>query len=148
MSYDRKRKDFQCIMKQHGITHGTTRYEQLIHFLDDPTNSPYLQSYYILCTGYLSNKEIHQRVQDLVAELEFTTEDNYSYRKLFDIDNEWYPYFKENAYPSGQRRSSYDKRRGVDKSHIDRIMVRRRGPPVIPLEDAIVKECELKSVQA
>ncbi len=144
MSHDYNRMQFFNIMKQYGITNGSAKYKQLSQFLYDPLNSQYLQLYYILCTGYLDIEDIQDRTADLVAEMEFSTCTNggYTYRQLFSIDQEWYNYFKENAYPLGQRRLGLDHRRGVDKNRVDNIMKCKSGPPELPLEDAIVQECQ------
>lgn len=139
--YDKSRKSFDNIMKDNGIRHGTIKYEQLRHFLDDPANSPYLQLYYNLCTGYMDPSEVSERAQDLVTELEFVYGGNYSYRKLFSLDEHWYEYFKENAWPCGARKE-HDRRRGVDREQVDHIMRIKSGPPPITLERAIVLQCE------
>lgn len=140
--HDRNRKYFSQVMRDNGIIHGTVAYEHLRHFLDDSDNSPYLQLYYNLCTGYFDIKEIDAMTMDLINELNFIyTECNYSYRKLFNLDPEWYDYFKENAWPTGQRKCQ-DRRRGVDREQIDDIMRIRTGPPRIELEKAIVLQCQ------
>ena len=87
--------------------------------------------------------EVIPRLNDLLAEMEFKR-NGYTYRDIFTMDRGWIDYFKENAYPSGQRRQSWDKRRGVDKAHVDFIMSVKDGPPTLNLDDAIAKACELK----
>lgn len=142
MSHDQSRLEFHNVLKNHGITNGTDDYQRLINFLEDPANSQYLQLYYILCTGYLPAEEVTQRTVDLIKEMRFICSGNYSYRHLFHIHPDWYQYFKENAYPCGQRRIHCDLRRGVDKDRVDRIMKIQGGPPETDLETAIVKECQ------
>jgi hypothetical protein len=143
--HDHNRKAFNQIMIESGITHGSIRYEQLRNFLDDPVNSPYLQMYYLLCAGYLDINEIRNKTNDLVSEMDFIYNGHYSYRKLFSIDFGWYEYFKENAWPTGQRRTSRgDYRRGVDCEDVDVIMRIKKGPPTTDLETAIILQCQLK----
>lgn len=144
MSHDHNRREFYNLLQRRGISHGTHKYRQLIAFLNDPVNAPYLQLYYLLCTGYLNIRDIEERTEDLLSELEFVTGHNYTYRALFRLDPEWYAFFKENAYPTGQRRCKSDSRRGVDKIRVDSIMTLKEGPPVVTLETAIVKECQNK----
>jgi len=90
-------------------------------------------------------KDVLPRLNDLVAEMDFK-KDGYTYRDIFNMDQDWEGYFKENAYPhpSGQRRSSNDMRRGVDKEYVDFIMEVKKGPPVLALDEAIEKACMLK----
>lgn len=125
-------------MRESGIRHGSVKYEQLRHFLNDPTNSPYLQLYYLLCAGYMDNDEVIKKTQDLIDELTFLYAGHYSYRKLFQLDGEWYEYFKENAWPTGQRRTTRDERRGVDREEVDTIMRIKKGPPPVNLENAMI----------
>jgi hypothetical protein len=144
-NYDYNRKIFNQKLIDAGISHGSVKYRQLSQFLNDPINSPYLQIYYLLCAGYLNSDDIIDKTQDLVDELEFITTGHYSYRKLFAIDFEWYQYFNANAWPTGQRRTSRgDYRRGVNQSLVDEIMKIKVGPPQLDLENAIIKQMEIK----
>jgi hypothetical protein len=140
-SQDHNRIRFINILRQYGITYDSEKYKKLSEFLYNPINSQYLQLYYLLCTGYLEGGDIEAKTIDLISELDFATNGGYTYRQLFDIDKEWYSFFKENAYPLGQRKVM-DRRRGVDKVRVDNIMACKRGPPELPLEEAIVKECQ------
>lgn len=140
-NYDRNRRMVHRIMKEYNLeTH-----RKLTEFLLHPNNVPYLQSYLIICSGYMNIKEVIPRLDDLMAEVKFV-ESGYTYRDLFNLDPDWSDYFKENAYPypSGQRRSNNDLRRGVDREYVDYIMDIKRGPPPLCLDDAIVKACQLK----
>lgn len=143
--YDQNRLLFDQLMKESGISHGSIKYELLRNFLEDPVNSPYLQTYYLLCAGYLNVEDVREKTKDLIDELDFINNGHYSYRKLFTLDFGWYEYFKINAWPTGQRRLERgDRRRGVDREDVDSIMRIRTGPPPIDLETAIVVHCHEK----
>lgn len=145
MNYDKNRKLIYKLMKEYGIHNGSEKYKRLFTFLLNENNAVYLQLYLIICSGYMSVKEVIPRLEDLVAELEFTR-DGYTYRDLFNMDSDWSDYFKENAYPypSGQRKSKSDKRRGVDREYVDFIMSVKKGPPPVDLEQAICNACKLR----
>lgn len=138
MDSDRNRHHFNSILKEHGITIGSMLYQQLSDFLMHPANSYYLQCYFLLCTGYFEEQDIIKRATDLITELKFIINNNYSYRLLFHKDPEWYEFYRENAYPSGDRRQVDDPRRGVCKKIADIIMDYKKGPPELAsLEDAL-----------
>lgn len=146
-SYDKNRIEIFKIMQEHNIHNGSTSHQKLRTFLLDPDNSCYLQSYFIICSGYLDQEIATQKLKDLVAEMEFVNNGNYSYRSLFNIDPEWGDFFKENAYPhpSGQRKLHLgDYRRGVDKEYVDFIMEIKKDSPDLNLEQAIIKACHAR----
>ena len=138
---DVNRRIFDSMLRVDGIFHGSVTYKQLHVFLFDPANSPYLQMYYLLLSGYLPASEVRLRTMDLLKELRFSVSGNYSYRHLFSLDATWYEYFKENAWPSGQRRLCGDYRRGVAGPQVDEIMSIKRGPPSMDLDGAISVQC-------
>lgn len=136
-SIDRNRYYFNTILKEHGVTNGSALHSKLSDFLIHPANSYYLQHYFLLCTGFLDKEEIDNRTCDLISELKFLMDDNYTYRYLFHKDPEWYEFYRENAYPTGDRRNLEDPRRGVCKKIADIIMDYKNGPPPLEsLEDA------------
>jgi hypothetical protein len=56
---------------------------------------------------------------------------------LFYLDEEWYEFYRENAYPSGDRRNLDDPRRGVCQKIADIVMKYKNGPPLLEsLDDA------------
>jgi len=115
---DHNRKLLYEIFNHSGITVGAEKYKDFMMFLEDPANTHYLQFFFILCSGKYGFPEAHDRIVDMIKELEFQ-HDNYSYSQLFRINEQWYEFFKENAVPTGQRRSTDDLRRGVDKKYVD-----------------------------
>lgn len=140
MDYDSNRKKINKILKMYNIHNTSEKYNDFVTFILKPENSIYLQSFMIICSGFLPVEEVKKRLDDMIIEMKFIDEGNYTFRELFNIDKEWEEYFKENAYPnpSGQRRE-YEKRRGVNKEYVDDIMKLKNGPPKIPMEKAIYK---------
>jgi hypothetical protein len=118
---DDKRKFLDRLLKKAGISIGTQKYIDFNTFIMNPANSHYLQLFYILCSGHLDYPDINKRTRDMIQELDFQ-KNNYSYSQLFQIHGKWYEFFSENAYPTGQRKSKTDHRRGVDKKYVDDIM--------------------------
>jgi hypothetical protein len=144
-SIDKNRYYFNMVLKEHGITIGSILYEQLCEFLMHPANNYYLQHYFLLCTGLLGKKDIDDHITDLIAELKFVLSNNYTYRHLFHKDPEWYEFYRENAYPTGDRRKADDPRRGVCKKIADIIMDYKNGPPALnSLEDAFMLHFQKK----
>lgn len=144
-NYDTNRLRIQKLLKEFGIDNLSNKHVRFKEFILHPNNTIYLQLYLIICSGYMDYKEAVIRLRDLIAEMDFK-KDGYTYRDIFNMDQEWVDYFKENAYPypSGQRRSESDARRGVDKAYVDFIMSVKKGPPSLNLDDAIIKACEIK----
>lgn len=136
-----KRQLFINVFQSHGFVQGTELYTRLYEFLTDPVNSIYLQSYFVMSSGLLDDKDLSSRISDLAAELRFVLDGGYSYRKLYSLDHCWYEFFRENTYPCGGRRDTTDYRRGVDKDKVDRIMTIRHGPPYVSLDTAILQDC-------
>lgn len=132
---DRNRVLIYELLHQSGISVGTEKYREFSIFLNDPANTNYLQLFFILCSGYFSFAEAYERLTDMIKELEFQ-QNNYSYSQLFMLNKEWYEFFKENAYPTGQRRRELDIRRGVDKSYVDDIIILNQKLG-LPLDDSI-----------
>lgn len=142
--YDANRKKVYKLLKTNGLTEN----EDFRSFLLDPCNSIFLQSYLIICSGYLPMKQVEAKLKDILSEIKFIQLGNYTFRKLFTMDEEWCEFFKENAYPhpSGQRVDG-EARRGVDKEYVDSIMALKIGPPARTMDDAILELCLRKAAE-
>lgn len=142
--YDVNRRKIHALMRAHGLSDSSDNdaYGSFTAFLLDPCNSICLQRYLILCSGYVPYKDAVCLLEELLREAEFSSTGNYTYRKLFQLDTAWYPFFKENAYPhpSGQP-FPREPRRGVDKDYVDAIMKLKAGPPLRTLDEAIALWC-------
>lgn len=135
MNCDKNRKLIFASLKSAGIYVGTEKYQDFYNFLNNDANNYYLQLFYILCSGHFNYEDACERLVDMIKEIEFQ-QNSYSYSQLFQLDNSWYEYFKENAYPTGQRRFSGDKRRGVDKEYVDDLTILKKKLQ-LPLDDSI-----------
>jgi hypothetical protein len=141
-SKDQNLKALDTLLKKHDIFHGSDRYSRLRDFLLNEKNSVFLQSFMIMCSGALNERELKIRLEEIIKDAEFP---GITFRELFSMDPEWVDYFSENAYPlpSGQPRIG-DQRMGVDRSYVQNVMTNRDGPPLISLEAAIIKTIEDK----
>jgi hypothetical protein len=137
--YEKNKMHVLNLLKNAGIDNMSAGHRQFSDYLMN-NNDIVLQQYLIMCAGYFNPKEAQDRLSAMIREMNFCKE-GYTYREVFQMDQDWIPFFYENAYPSGQRRHLDDKRMGVDKSKVDRIMKVKTGPPVVSLDDAIVAVC-------
>lgn len=149
MSQTENLKKIKNVMKRMNIDNFSGMHCTLRDFLLDPKNSVYLQSFMIICSGYMDLSECETRLSEIIKDIEFKMAGGYTYRDLFYMDPDWGEYFKENAYPfpSGQRKSTNDVRRGVDKAYVDEIMKIKEGPPPKNLDEAILEACEIKVLE-
>jgi hypothetical protein len=111
--------------KEKQISENIDKSVEFHRFLLDQSNSYYLQSYLLMCTGMIEPLDIDERFANILGEYNFQKAGNYSFSQLFDINEEWYMYFEGNAWPCGTRRHN-ECRRGVDKQYVDDIMMIRR----------------------
>lgn len=119
--YDKNRLILKRVLSDSGIITNEKESIRFSEFLTQPHNNYYFQSYMLLCSGFIDEKEIPKRIEDMILEFKFQMGDSYSYSELFSLDEGWYEFYKENAYPSGQRKPD-EERRGVDKTKVDDIM--------------------------
>lgn len=145
MNYDKNRLLIFNKLKELNLTYNSVKSHQLYEFLLEPINANYLQTFLIIASGYLHYQYAIPRLIDIVKEIEFINNGNYPYRYLFDISPLWIDYFKENAYPNGQRKLTNDSRRGVDKDVVDKIMVIQKGPPELDLDTAMIEALHIST---
>lgn len=140
---DLNRKKVHQLLKKEGIDNLSLEgHQALSEYLLDPCNNISLQQYFIICSGTMPLKVTEQKLAEIVKEMRFRR-DGYTYRDLFNMDQDWEPFFAENAYPypSGQRRNIDDARLGVDKNKVDTIMKLKSGPPALSMDHAITLAC-------
>lgn len=112
------------------------RYIRFTDFLLDPALTHHLQTYILLCGGFYNREETIQRLTEIISDFEFTMKDGYTFGQIFNRTEEWYDFYKENAYPTGQLKKG-EARRGVTKKYVDDIMT-LHDRLNISLEQAIV----------
>lgn len=121
-------------LHKYGIYHNNVKRALFDNFLLQPGHEHYLQEYLIFCS---SLSELH-RLHKVIRAFEFTLQGGYTYGQLFNVHEDWYHFFKENAWLPGIPKSC-DNRLGVDRSVVDNIMRYYNGD----LETAIVNALQL-----
>lgn len=71
-----------------------------------------------------ARRDFKKKLKELDALLNFCSNNNnmIPFDKLFELDSEWYLFYKENAYKNGQPKPG-EKRLGVDKNTVNDIMI-------------------------
>ena len=137
---DKNRLFLKNELRIHGIYINSKESFRFTNFLLDPGNSDYLQSFLLLCSGSLKDTDSKPRINELLAEFDFQ-KDGYSYTQLFNLDADWYQFYKENAMSNGIRKAR-ENRRGVQKRYVNDVMLIRR---LLDMElfDSIVLKVQL-----
>lgn len=104
-------------LHKYGIYHNNIKRALFDNFLLQPGHEHYLQDYLVYCSC-LREKS---RINKVIRAFEFTLNGGYTYGQLFVINNNWYDFFKENAWVTGIPRN-YDNRLGVERSVVDNVM--------------------------
>lgn len=122
--------EMQRILQSNGLYHNSVRRCLFDNFLLHHPH--YLQQFLIL--PYLAPKWQRVSLKRIIKVFEFTLRGGMTWRRMFVIHPDWYNFFMENAYPTGESRG--DARHGVCAERVNCVMRHYKGD----LEDAIVVE--------
>jgi len=118
---DSNRIYFKEQLKLHNIDCDSDKHIEFCNFITDPANGRHFQTFLLLCSGYFKRKVIDNKLREILADFNFHLNNGYIYSQVFDKDEDWYSFFKENAYPCGRPRNN-EQRRGVSRKYVDEIM--------------------------
>ncbi len=113
-----------------GIYHNNIKRALFDNFLLQPGHEHFLQDFLIFCSIHDINRITH-----VIKAFEFTLNGGYTYAKLFQLNNQWADFFKENAWPCGIRKYN-DNRLGVNAESANNVMRYYTGGN---LDNAILK---------
>lgn len=103
-------------MKHHNVSVGQRFHQDFFSFLE---SHPDMYRRFIVMSTSPRSSSIED-VDDIVAKFN-KIRSVYTFKQLYEIDSEWYSFFKENTDPSGNVNDG-EGRIGVDKQYVDDIM--------------------------
>ena len=132
---DQHRMYFKKQLSKHQIDLDSPDHKKFCNYISNPINGQHLQVFILLCSGLLEPKIIDIKLDEIIGDFRFHLQNGYTYRHVFSKDTEWYDFFKENAFPCGQRRPA-ERRRGVSREYVDEID-KISKKLILPIEQAI-----------
>merc|ERR1712224_375778 len=109
---DNKRVKVFDILKEHGFTVSQTEHTNFYKFIMESYNTMYYQKFIVLCCGLYTEEETFKILNKIINRY-YKRNEIISFKELFEIDIEWYEFFKENADIDGNVYLN-EERMGVD----------------------------------
>ena len=116
-----KRLELDKLMKKKKIKVNQKKHKHFYRFI----NNNYNQKLKLLeiSIGLYNIEESKKKFKYIWKDYINTKDDDTIYfHELFELNKDWYPFFKENCYPDGTRRAD-ERRKGVDRQYVEDIEI-------------------------